>query len=971
MGERPRGDPSAGEDTRVAAQHRRAERADAVLPARRDGSRAHPAELLDRCASRSTASSIRSLGTRASGSAGEARVVASVDRGGVSVVNLMVRRGLAGGRRATSELTADRVPVSPLDHRDRCCSPGAPRVDDLPLPAGQRAPPVRAPAQHPLRIGAHRPLRDRTRHRLATTATKGTHVRPPDRHHRSRPRRRRHRLEPRAPRPGRRRFSSAARPRMRSAARTARPGSSATPTPTRSTRNSCARRDAAGTKWRAGAAQRLISNAGALDYGALRDPAGLAAVLAEQGIAHELLSVREATGRWPGFAFDGPVLWHEDAGVIDAESAVTAMVDLAVRGRRATAQRLGGIARGARRRRVHRGVGIRRHGRRIAGRRRRGRLAPRAARPARASRATRSTGSLRSRCGRSRRCTSPIATRRSDWPTFIHKRRRHPGLRPAGRPRRRLPRSEGRRVQRRAGDRLCRSSTIASSIPRAATGSSTTSPANLPGLVPEPYAETTCLFTNAPDDEFIIDRVEGITILSPCSGHGAKFAPLLGELAARLVTDEDSGVGPIPPPRGIGRRMTGVARMLDEISSIGRDRTRGGFSRAGLLERRSRAARMVHRPRRAARAGCRTRPQRHPLGVVEPRRRRRSAPSSPAATSTRFPAAAATTGRWASHPLSRRSTSCARTASNAAASDRDRGLPRGGGLPVRGRVPRLAPDERGDQPRTRARADRPRRRHVRRRRPPRRARSRVDGNGCRDARRASVHSSSCTSSRGAGSSISGQPVAIGSSILGHGRWRVTVDGQGNHAGTTLMADRRDPLVAAARMVVEIRDLARRTRGCARDRRADLEPVPGGTNVIASQVRFWIDIRHPEDAVTASLVVAGRATSSRARPGGRMRRRRAGGVAEPDRRLRPRPARCAAPSPAERAGAGHRGRARRRRPRLVGAHRDALRPQSRRASPTRRRSSSRTPMPRSAPAALAAVLGSSRRPVDRGRPLRNL
>jgi len=102
----------------------------------------------------------------------------------------------------------------------------------------------------------------------------------------------------------------------------------------------------------------------------------------------------------------------------------------------------------------------------------------------------------------------------------------------------------------------------------------------------------------------------------------------------------------------------------------------------------------------------------------------------------------------------------------------------------------------------------------------------------------------------------GRPVAIASSILGHGRWRVTVDGQGNHAGTTLMADRRDPMVAAARMIVEIRDLARRTPD-ARATVGRIEPVPGGTNVIASQVRFWIDIRHPDDLVTAALVTEAR------------------------------------------------------------------------------------------------------------------
>ena len=53
-----------------------------------------------------------------------------------------------------------------------------------------------------------------------------------------------------------------------------------------------------------------------------------------------------------------------------------------------------------------------------------------------------------------------------------------------------------------------------------------------------------------------------------------------------------------------------------------------------------------------------------------------------------------------------------------------------------------------------------------------------------------------------------QPVAIGSSILGHGRWKLVISGQGNHAGTTLMTDRADPMIAAARTTVAIRDLAR-------------------------------------------------------------------------------------------------------------------------------------------------------------------
>lgn len=96
------------------------------------------------------------------------------------------------------------------------------------------------------------------------------------------------------------------------------------------------------------------------------------------------------------------------------------------------------------------------------------------------------------------------------------------------------------------------------------------------------------------------------------------------------------------------------------------------------------------------------------------------------------------------------------------------------------------------------------------------------------------------------------PVGIARSILGHGRWRITVTGQGNHAGSTLMAGRRDPMVAAARIVVAVRDAAL-AHPDARATVGRLTPVPGGTNVIASSVDLWLDARHPDDATTAAVV----------------------------------------------------------------------------------------------------------------------
>jgi N-carbamoyl-L-amino-acid hydrolase len=96
------------------------------------------------------------------------------------------------------------------------------------------------------------------------------------------------------------------------------------------------------------------------------------------------------------------------------------------------------------------------------------------------------------------------------------------------------------------------------------------------------------------------------------------------------------------------------------------------------------------------------------------------------------------------------------------------------------------------------------------------------------------------------------PLAIASSILAHGRWRLTFTGQGNHAGATTMAERRDPMVAAARAILAVTEAA----VASPDSRATvgrLEVVPGGTNVIASRVIAWLDARAPSDQQTRDLV----------------------------------------------------------------------------------------------------------------------
>jgi sarcosine oxidase len=58
-----------------------------------------------------------------------------------------------------------------------------------------------------------------------------------------------------------------------------------------------------------------------------------------------------------------------------------------------------------------------------------------------------------------------------------------------------------------------------------------------------PRERAVCVYTNTPDHDFIIDRHPADTdvlIVSACSGHGFKFASVLGEVAADLVLERES-----------------------------------------------------------------------------------------------------------------------------------------------------------------------------------------------------------------------------------------------------------------------------------------------------------------------------------------------------------------------------------------------------------------------------------------------
>jgi glycine/D-amino acid oxidase-like deaminating enzyme len=56
-----------------------------------------------------------------------------------------------------------------------------------------------------------------------------------------------------------------------------------------------------------------------------------------------------------------------------------------------------------------------------------------------------------------------------------------------------------------------------------------------PGARPEPIATETCFYTRTRDESFVIERRGRVVVCSPCSGHGFKFAPLVGRRVAELL----------------------------------------------------------------------------------------------------------------------------------------------------------------------------------------------------------------------------------------------------------------------------------------------------------------------------------------------------------------------------------------------------------------------------------------------------
>ena len=98
---------------------------------------------------------------------------------------------------------------------------------------------------------------------------------------------------------------------------------------------------------------------------------------------------------------------------------------------------------------------------------------------------------------------------------------------------------------------------------------------------------------------------------------------------------------------------------------------------------------------------------------------------------------------------------------------------------------------------------------------------------------------------------SGQPVGIASAIWPHGRYRFDFRGEGNHAGTTRMDHRHDPMLTYAYTVLAANKEARLAGAHATIGRVSVEP--NATNAIPSAVSGWLDARAADEPTLTKLV----------------------------------------------------------------------------------------------------------------------
>jgi N-carbamoyl-L-amino-acid hydrolase len=98
----------------------------------------------------------------------------------------------------------------------------------------------------------------------------------------------------------------------------------------------------------------------------------------------------------------------------------------------------------------------------------------------------------------------------------------------------------------------------------------------------------------------------------------------------------------------------------------------------------------------------------------------------------------------------------------------------------------------------------------------------------------------------------GIPVGVVEGIVGIDHYLTIEEGFANHAGTTPMANRQDALVAAAQVILAVRDIVRAEPGRQVGTVGELHVMPNAPNVIPGQVRHIIELRDLSNAKIEQL-----------------------------------------------------------------------------------------------------------------------